>query len=215
MGEVYKGTRFKTIFVRKVLPSNGKIKELVHWGRLLCSHGLVSSQGSEGNLSFRTKRGFIITASAARLAHLSSRNFVKVLSFNSREVQVVGVHEPSSETLLHGLVYKNRLEVNAIFHFHDDEVVKNARRLGLPVTKRYYPYGTLELAKEAVSALDDHWFLVLKDHGCLSLGRTIDEAGKRAIEVHEKVLKNRLCDRNNQNIYKQTKLKIKHPFTAG
>lgn len=196
MVEDYIGVKFKPICESHEIPKDSRISELIKWGKTLAEKGLAPTYktpqgiGSGGNLSLRVSEGMIITASYSHLGTLKDKDFTRVLSCDveKREVHFVGVRNPSSESIMHWLIYQDRPEVNAIFHFHDDTVVRNAHELGLPVTKRYYPYGMLELAREAVSALNNHWFLVLRDHGCLSLGKSIDEAGELALEVHEKAL---------------------------
>jgi len=194
--EEYTGIKFKPVCEKKELLRNPSIKELISWGKHISDEGMAPTyitplgSGSGGNLSFRTDRGMITTASYSHLGHLHEMDFTEVLScdIEKKEVHFIGLRNPSSEAILHWLVYQGRPEVNAVFHFHDDAILKSAQRLDLAVTKKFYPYGSLELAKETMNALGDSWFLVLRDHGCLSLGRTIDDAGERALEVHGKAI---------------------------
>ncbi|MBW3003332.1 class II aldolase/adducin family protein [Candidatus Woesearchaeota archaeon] len=80
--------------------------------------------------------------------------------------------KPSSEALLHGLIYSNRWEgpenVNAIVHCHAPNPTLNPPEpLRLTETSaKICGYGTLEIAVEALeSVLPDHGYTTLRDHG--------------------------------------------------
>jgi ribulose-5-phosphate 4-epimerase/fuculose-1-phosphate aldolase len=51
----------------------------------------------------------------------------------------------------------------------------------LPVTEKEYESGTVELAKEVLKVLGDHKLIVLRNHGFVSLGNTMKEAGELAL----------------------------------
>ncbi len=82
---------------------------------------------------------------------------------------------------MHSLIYRNNEEVNAVFHGHNDVIVKNSDELKLPVTEKEYESGTIELAKELLKVLGDKKVIVLKNHGFVSLGTTMKEAGELAL----------------------------------
>jgi len=178
--------RFNISFVSDEVPRNAKIDELKEWSERFQRNGLTPEfEGNyTGNLSFRSKKGFVITASGLKSKeNLSNDCFVYVKTYDeqSNTVYIEGRRQPSSEAVMHFLIYKTRKEVNAVFHGHNDAIIMNAEKLGFPVTEKEHEPGTTELAKEALKFLGDKNLIVLKNHGFVSLGRTMKEAGELAL----------------------------------
>jgi L-fuculose-phosphate aldolase len=96
-------------------------------------------------------------------------------------VYVEGRRHPSSEAVMHYLIYKTRKEVNAVFHGHNKAIIVNADKLGFQLTEREHEPGTIALAKEALKALGNKNLVVLKNHGFVSVGNTMKEAGELAL----------------------------------
>lgn len=188
MGDKYEGRKFETIFKKKDLPDDTRTAEVMMWGAKLHDLGLLPAEagGNAGNISFRNSRGFVITAGGVSKGKLTPMNFVQVLNANldTRKVEVEGELEPSSETMSHHLIYRERADVNAIVHAHDDLAMKHARKLKLRSTAKAHPYGTVELANEIAKALDHERYLVVKGHGVISFGKSLWEAGKMIMAVH-------------------------------
>ncbi len=186
--------KFKTDFLDKKVPDDARIKELRSWCGQFLNNGLMPASGKSalGNLSFRIKKGsneFIITPSGLSAEDkMSDDSFVKVSSIDlkNRTVNASGKREPSSESMLHYLIYQKRKDINAIFHGHCPQILLNAKEFDLPVTANERPYGTIELADEVMSALDDHQFVIMKNHGFLSFGKDMNEAGERALVILKK-----------------------------
>ncbi|MBC7131222.1 class II aldolase/adducin family protein, partial [Candidatus Bathyarchaeota archaeon] len=78
-------------------------------------------------------------------------------------------------------IYQLRRDVNAIFHGHDELIIRNAKSIGAVETREWQPYGTLELIKSVEKVLNGNNFIVVKNHGFISLGRSMEEAGKLAL----------------------------------
>ena len=178
--------RFNIIFVSAEVPSDARIDELKEWSERFQRNGLTPEfEGNyTGNLSFRCRGGLVITASGLKSKqNLSNDCFVFVKNYDeqSNTVYIEGGRQPSSEAVMHFLIYKTREEVNAVFHGHNDAIIMNAEKLGFPVTEREYEPGTIELAKEVLKVLGDKNLIVLKNHGFVSLGRTMKEAGELAL----------------------------------
>lgn len=185
--EGYVGTKFQTVFVKRQTPQDARVSDLVKWCHKFHELGLSPSYsaGSAGNLSVRTPRGFIITRTASFFDRITEQDFVEVLCMyvERKQVYIVGNHEPSSETAMHMALYATRADIHAVLHAHSDEILANAERLGIPVTEREVPYGTPELGTEAVRAMLRGDFFVLRNHGFVSVGRTIEDAGARILQV--------------------------------
>jgi len=178
--------RFNISFVSDEVPRNARIDDLKEWSERFQRNGLTPEiEGNyTGNLSFRSKEGFVITASGLKSKeNLNNDCFVYVKNYDeqSNTVYIEGSRQPSSEAVMHFLIYKTRKEVNAVFHGHNDAIIMNAEKLGFPVTERKYEPGTTELAKEVLKVLGNKNLIVLKNHGFVSLGRTMKEAGELAL----------------------------------
>jgi ribulose-5-phosphate 4-epimerase/fuculose-1-phosphate aldolase len=178
--------RFNTVFISDKIPDDAKIVELKEWSETFQKCGLTPEvEGTyTGNLSFRSKEGFVITASGLKSKeNLADDCFVYVQAYDEQTNTFIveGKKKPSSESIMHHLIYETCEDVNAVFHGHNDLTVKYAEELKLPVTRKEYGSGTIELAKEVLKALGDNKLIVLKNHGFVSLGVTMKEAGEQAL----------------------------------
>ena len=194
--------KFKTVFLDRKAPKDEKSKELVLWSKKFAKQGLAPASGeySAGNLSFRSEHGMIITASGIDLKKISETDLAEVVECDADdfELKAVGLTEPSSESFIHWEIYKRRPAVNAVFHGHSGLILLHAKELELCITKHFQEYGTIELLKEILNVLGNRNFIVIKQHGFLSLGQTVQEAGDRAIK---KLLEAKeLEGRSKQNI---------------
>jgi ribulose-5-phosphate 4-epimerase/fuculose-1-phosphate aldolase len=189
MSEAYSGVKFRTVFKGRDPLDLDPIPELAGWCRKLAEAGLAPS-GSDwaaGNLSFRHGDGFVITAAGANLKDIQEGEFTEVLEADPLGPGVVarGPQEPSSESLMHGSIYVRRPDVKAVFHGHDALILRYGKQLGLPTTDRVQPYGTPALAEEVGQMLAQHKFLIIREHGFLALGATMEVAGREALRWHE------------------------------
>ena len=188
MSSQYIGTKFQTVFKDKNAIKDDNISILIKWCDHFAELGLSPKLigGFGGNLSFRTKQGFIITASGVNLKNLSENDLVEIIEADIllKKVVVNGTKQPSSESLLHYYIYSQRPEVNAVFHGHDEQVLKKCEQLNLLITKQEQPYGSVKLIEEVGKMLENYFYIVLKNHGFLSLGETMDKAGNLALQIH-------------------------------
>ncbi len=178
--------RFNTIFISDKIPVDSKINELKKWSEIFQKQGLTPEiqKNYTGNLSFRYKTGFIITASGLKnKENLTADCFVYVKNYDekSNTFFLEGKINPSSETILHYLIYRSFNEINAVFHGHNDFILNNASKLDLPITEKEYSSGTMNLAREAVKVIKNQKLIILKNHGFVSLGKTMKEAGELAL----------------------------------
>ena len=192
----YSGVKFRVEFVGKEAPQGPRISELKNWCKAFHEKNLAPPYpgGSYGNLSFRLEQGkseFLITGSRIGLKDkLQDSCFVKVIScdFGKKVVFAKGEREPSSESMLHFAIYEKRQDVNAIFHGHCQEILDKAGELGIVETEKEEEYGTMELVQRVLDVLGENNFLMMKSHGFISLGKTMQDAGELSLKMLEKSL---------------------------
>jgi ribulose-5-phosphate 4-epimerase/fuculose-1-phosphate aldolase len=191
--EIYKGVKFEVVFInRSYLPDDPRLEELKYWCGEFHHRNFAPSYAefSQGNLSFRIQREeepFIITGSRVGWKdRLSDDAFVTVhaCDFDLNVVYASGMRDPSSEAMLHGAIYRRRKDVEAVFHGHCPEILSSSQKLNLRETKEQQPYGSSELVESVLDVLDNESFIIMKRHGFISLGKTMKEAGERAVEMH-------------------------------
>jgi len=181
---------FETVFLSKNLPDDERINQLIYWSKRFDKLGLVPN--SAGNLSFRTKEGFVITSTGINLGAIEKEELVEVLKVEVGKSQILvytkGQAIPSKESLLHSEIYALRTEINAVFHAHDQLVLEFTDELNMPCTEREQPRGSYELVKEVNKLLGlrkDVKYFVLKNHGIISMGETLEEAGRLAESMNK------------------------------
>jgi len=187
MAEIYVGTKFVSVKQSDSLPEHAALSSLKKYCAEFAQKGYAPPYegGSSGNLSFRAEAGsdaFFVTASYTALGENmpdSDFCFVQHVDFQRGTVEFSGTRNPSSETMMHGAIYKARPEIMAVFHGHSAEIMHTAKMLQLPETQREMPYGTLEIVNEMLQILENYSFFILKNHGFVSLGATMDEAAEQ------------------------------------
>ncbi|MBU0894436.1 MAG: class II aldolase/adducin family protein [Nanoarchaeota archaeon] len=190
----YEGVKFQTEMIGKDLPNDSRLKKLKYWCQVFHEKNLAPPYdgGSYGNLSFRLEDGqdkFIITASSSGLNESNTNDrFVTIqrIDLEAAIVYASGSRKPSSEAMVHAAIYHARSDVNAVFHGHCDRISKDAEKLGIPITSREEPYGTTQLVDRVLETLGDNYFLEMRNHGFLALGKSLDDAGNLALESLKK-----------------------------
>ncbi len=183
--EIYEGVKFRTIFLSNEIQNDKRLEELKKWCKTFHDLNLAPPYegGSSGNLSFRISNNsneFIITGSQIGLKNnLKNKNFVKVekCDFDNKIIFAHGTKNPSSESMLHYAIYKKRSDVNAIFHGHSLDILNNAKRLKFISTKQEEKYGTTKLVDSVLDIIGDNNFIILKNHGFMAFGKTIEICG--------------------------------------
>jgi ribulose-5-phosphate 4-epimerase/fuculose-1-phosphate aldolase len=199
MSEIYQGVKFQTVFLGNQAPKDSRLIQMKRWAGVFAERNLAPpyETGSAGNLSFRLEKGcntFIITGTAIELKNsLSDNSFVTVLDCDLEKgiVYANGTREPSSESRLHYAIYRQRPYVQAVFHGHCEEILLAAKNLMIPETLKYESYGTMELINSVTEILGKESFIIMKEHGFLSIAGTIAEAGYLTLRVHNET--KRIC----------------------
>ena len=181
--------RFGTIYSHNDIPDDERTGLLIQWCRRFDQLGLAPQ--TTGNLSFRTDRGFIITATGFRLGDIDIDSLVEVAGIEVESEQIMvsvnGGAVPSKESLLHAEIYHLRPGINAVFHIHDQVVIPNADEVGLTSTEGEQNRGSLELVREVnrlLCQVADVRYFVIRGHGIISLGETMEKAGRLVEDVN-------------------------------
>lgn len=185
MPEKYEGPKFETVFLSKKIPVTKKSNELISWFRKLYLIGLAPEykNGSSGNLSFRHKDGFVIKSTQTYFKNIKAHDlvFVKNFDLKNKIAYVYGKRTPSTELQMHYLIYKNKKKVNAVFHVHDYKTMKIARKHKIPITK-VTETGTEKIGYDVLSKLNIGNFVIMKNHGVVSVGGSMSEAGNTILK---------------------------------
>jgi ribulose-5-phosphate 4-epimerase/fuculose-1-phosphate aldolase len=177
-------TKFETEFESKEVVADFRIEDLKNYSKLFSDYNLAPPYpgGSHGNLSYRCNAQedpFIITASMTALFNpLKPEDFTKVnfVDIEANKVYAEGSRLPSSESIIHFGIYRIRHDVNAIFHAHSPDILAKAEELGIAVTAEEQEFGTLELVDEVLEVAEIENFLIMKNHGFISMGANMEEA---------------------------------------
>jgi len=180
-------TKPKINFFSEDIPDDKGIEDLKNWCKQFLKNKLINLDNNSLGLSFRTDEDFVITGNKLKES-LSNDCFVRVSNYDvyKNSLFVEGILEPSSEAVMHYLIYNTRFEVNTILCGNNDSIIKRAKELKLVETKEELPPGTVELANEVLDVLGNNNFIVIKNYGFLSLGKTVKEAGELALKIHKK-----------------------------
>lgn len=163
----------------------GLARESVHCGL---------NQGTSGNVSVRSRAGFLITPSGQDMAALTSGDMVAM----AMDGEVAERGKPSSEWRFHRDIYAAFPEAEAVVHAHSPFAVALAcLRRGLPpfhymvamaggVDIRcadYATFGTQALSNAVIAALRDRRACLMANHGLVAWGRSLPAALALANEI--------------------------------
>jgi L-fuculose-phosphate aldolase len=163
--------------------------ELIRVNRILAERGLIRS--SDGNISVRLNRNFLlITPSGVYKSAMSPEDLIVIDMHGKVDTAKSGLL-PTSETLMHLEVYRQRPDVDAVIHAHPPfstaltiagksfpvEYIPEALiALGDVPTATYSTPGTQGLADSIHDLIPSHDCILLSHHGSLTVGRSLEEA---------------------------------------
>ncbi len=185
------GPAFSAVFLDKNPPLDAHIDELLQWGKEIGSS--VAASGISGNLSFRTKMGFIITGGGLTPESATKESVVEVrgvvFGLNRPSIYVKGLMPPADEALLHSVVYGAFSEINAIFFLISTKLVEAAAKSGIPAIHTVSPAGSRETAQEIVNMIkinNNAGPLIVNDRAVITMGKSMSDAGQPVEEMLSK-----------------------------
>lgn len=167
MGEKYTGIKFTCKISGKITVPPSHIQEYLKIDSSL--RKFLSPNKNEGNMSMRTKQGFIIKGAGEKMTELNERSLSHIIKVDESSFTLTAEGKtPSSESFLHHLIYKSQPKINLILHFHDDSLqdsIQKCRPPGLSPLPQIppLPYGSMELAMEAAKPKES--IIMLQNHG--------------------------------------------------
>ena len=152
------------------------------------------NQGTSGNISLRHQHGMLITPTSLPYDVMKAEDIV----FMKLEGALDAKQRPSSEWRFHRDILKSRPDVNAVVHAHPPYATIVAI-MGRDIPPIHYmvacaggenircaPYatfGTEELSRHAVMALEGRSACLLAHHGMIAVGPSLSKAMWLAVEV--------------------------------
>jgi len=168
-------------------------RELLQTARAIVEHGLVT--GTSGNVSVRVPGGLIVTPSGMPYATMTTEDLVEMrMDASLAPGQLV----PSTEWRFHRDIYAQRPEAGAVVHAHPVYATALAcLRRSIPAfhymiavagghdirCAEYATFGTEELSRSALAALDGRRACLLANHGLIAVGESLERALYLAEEV--------------------------------
>lgn len=152
-----------------------------------------------GNVSLRTRGGFLITPSGIPAEALTAE-FIISMGLDGKPKQA---GKPSSEWRFHRDIYAARKDVGAIVHTHSPAATAlSCQRRALPPfhymigvaggadvrCADYALFGTQELSDAVLVALEGRKACLMANHGMIAVGKDLSDALSLAAEVEN------LCD---------------------
>src|SRR4051812_42535999 len=157
-------------------------------------NALGINQGTSGNISLRHGDGMLITPTSVPYEAMTPEQIV----FMRLDGTVDPGRRPSSEWRFHCDILKARPEIGAVVHAHPPYATTLAI-MGREIPPVHYmvaaaggdsircaPYatfGTEELSRHAVRALEGRLACLLDHHGMIAIGKSLDKAMWLAVEV--------------------------------
>ena len=152
------------------------------------------NQGTSGNVSSRLNDGFLITPSGVPYDKMTSDRIVPV----DDSGRYRGAYLPSSEWRMHRDIYLARPEAGAVVHAHSNYATAlSCLRREIPAfhymvavaggdsirCADYATFGTEELSRNMMQALEGRRACLLGNHGMICFGPTLEKALWLAVEV--------------------------------
>lgn len=179
-------------------------KELARFAHKIAEDRLTLA--TSGNISARKGSRIYLKAKGVFFQMAKPSDFVE-LDLNHPSLKRYRT-TPSNEYRFHIECYKRRPEVNAVLHTHPliattfysagiskkPLTLEFALYIGKSITTiPFLPPGTKELAAKIGKAITDHDAVVMKKHGLVTVGRSLQEAYLKALVIEREARAQFIC----------------------
>tara|TARA_B100000427_G_scaffold26609_1_gene19669 strand:- start:27 stop:683 length:657 start_codon:yes stop_codon:yes gene_type:complete len=154
-----------------------------------------------GNISLRSNEkdtdGFLITPSGKKYESLKPEDIV-FMGLNEEIEKNNSELNPSSEWRFHRDIYVNKKDAGAIVHAHSPHATAvSSHRKSIPAfhymialaggndikCAEYATFGTEELSKNIIEALEERTACLMSNHGQVAFGKNLEDAFELAQEI--------------------------------
>jgi len=154
-----------------------------------------------GNISLRGKEedkdGYLITPSGKKYETLKPEDIV-FMNLNDELENNDSINQPSSEWRFHRDIYLNKKDAQAIVHAHSPHATAvSSHGKSIPPfhymialaggedikCAEYATFGTEELSKNIMKALENRSACLMSNHGQVAFGKNLDQAFELAQEI--------------------------------
>ena len=170
-----------------------EVEQVIKYAKMLNVKNLSALRS--GNISVRYKNGFFITPSGVKYSQLQTEDVVFVsLDGNFDSLK----QRPSSEWRFHKDIYVKKKEANAVVHAHSTHATAvSAHGKSIPAfhymvalaggddikCAEYATFGTEELSKNILEALDKRKACLMSNHGQVVFDTNLEKAFELAEEI--------------------------------
>ncbi len=174
-------------------------KQIIEYSLKLNSTNL--SPLRSGNISLRSEEnstdGYLITPSGKKYETLKPEDIV-FMNLNDDAQDNVSINKPSSEWKFHRDIYLNKRDAEAIVHAHSPHATAvSSHGKSIPPfhymialaggedikCAEYATFGTEELSKNVIKALENRSACLMSNHGQVAFGKNLDQAFELAQEI--------------------------------
>jgi len=149
---------------------------------------------STGNVSCRSGNAILITPTGGNSGNMTPERIVQI----DYDGNVAGEGVPSSEWHMHMAILRAYPAAKAVVHTHADACVAlSCLRRSIPAfhymvagfggedirCARYATFGTADLARSAVEALENRTACLLANHGMIAMGKSLEAAFNATVKL--------------------------------
>ncbi len=168
--------------------------KLIKTSRYLKNNGFLTA--TNGNISVRiNKDRFIITPKGKDKGQLKKSDLIVMNVFGDK---IYGKYQPSGEWMVHAMIYMRRSDIKAVIHTHPvyttalsltnfdinkpvlPEIIVDIGKIALVGYAKFY---TKELVYNLQRYVKNHNTFILRNHGLITIGRSLEEALFRTEKV--------------------------------
>lgn len=181
----------------KKRPSIKLANEMILWGKIMGHLRMVphvAGKGWAGNIAFRENDAVWVTSAGCIIDNIKIGDIIGITEKDNKIVfWGYTDKKPTSEWEIHWGVFKKRHDINIILHGHDPLALETAEKLNeiysneVALTKRITEAGSPEFRDEMLEiATNTNSYLIGRNHGFFSLGKTFNDAGALALEFRSR-----------------------------
>lgn len=180
-------TPIQTFFVSRELSNCPYIQDIMKFGKKLVKLGMKDI--GDFCISITYGKRILINTKHRSIEKIKQQDFIEIVDYDPLKhiILAMGKKYPYIDTPVHWLIHHARDDVNVIIQFNGENIIRKFLTK-FTETKKYYPSGTLELAKEVLKTLRSSKKIIIKNTGVLFIGISITEVEDMIVKAYEESL---------------------------